>query len=107
MGAEDGTMTIGPMRPKLDRYFVGSSTGDGMGMFCGMISELRVWSSSRTEEEITDDNKRVLGGGERNLVGYWRLNEGPGGMVFDQTFQMNHGPIKGSPVWGSSTVQVS
>ena len=38
-------------------------------------------------------------GTERGLVGYWRVNEGPGGMVFDHSNYGNLGPVKGDPLW--------
>ena len=40
------------LRQKLDRYFVGSASGDGMGYFEGNIAEVRVWNLPRPEEEI-------------------------------------------------------
>ena len=120
-GKEEGNSTeIGPLRPQLDRYFIGSSSGDGMKMFEGTIAEVRVWNYAQTEDEIHDNMRRrlstaslihtrhlptcvsfgaaggaacslwcwsarrfvpfrrVLNGTERGLVGYWRINEGPG-----------------------------
>ena len=45
-GQEEGTsVDCGALRQKLDRYFIGSATGDGMGMFEGSIAEVR--SASR------------------------------------------------------------
>jgi hypothetical protein len=37
-----------------------------------------------------------LKGSEQGLVGYWKLNEGPGGTVFDSTVAGNHGPLMGA-----------
>ena len=53
----------------------------------------------RTEEEIQQDARKVLSGTERGLVGYWRMNEGPGALVFDLSSYANFGPIKGDPRW--------
>ena len=41
----------------------------------------------------------MLLGTERGLVGYWRVNEGPGSMVFDHSNYGNLGPVKGDPLW--------
>ena len=41
-GQEEGTpCDISDLRQKLDRYFVGSASGDGMGYFEGAIAEVR------------------------------------------------------------------
>lgn len=107
-GQEEGSpCDIGPLRPKLDRYFIGSQTGDGMGMFEGVIAEVRVWNVPKTEDEIRDDMRKVLTGTERGLVGYWRINEGPSGMVFDNSSYGNSGPIKGEPSWTAHGVPLA
>lgn len=104
-GQEEGqSCDIGPLRPKLDRYFIGSATGDGMGMFEGVIAEVRVWNVPRTEDEIASDARKVLNGTERGLVGYWRINEGPGAMVFDFSSYNSVGPVKGEPNWSANIV---
>jgi len=106
-GQEEGqSVDIGPLRQKLDRYFVGSASGDGMGMFEGCVAELRVWNLALSEDDIRDNMRKVLTGTERGLVGYWRINEGPGGMVFDHSSYGNVGPIKGEPQWTAAMVPV-
>ncbi len=42
--------------------------------FDGLIDDLRVWNTARTETEISDDKDRELNGNETGLVGYWKLN---------------------------------
>ena len=99
-GQEEGTAAdIGALRQKLDRYFIGSATGDGMGMWEGSIAEVRLWNYAQSEDEIKENMRKVMNGTERGLVGYWRINEGPGGMVFDHSNYGNLGPIKGDPQW--------
>ena len=51
-----------------------------------------------------DMMRRVLNGTERGLVGYWRMNEGPGAMIFDFSSYANVGPIKGEPAWTAHIV---
>ena len=51
-------------------------------------------------------HRKVLTGTERGLVGYWRINEGPGGMVFDHSSYGNVGPVKGEPQWTAAVVPV-
>lgn len=106
-GQEEGqAVDIGQLRQKLDRYFVGSASGDGMGLFEGTIAELRVWNLALSEDTIREQMSKVLTGTERGLVGYWRVNEGPGGMVFDSSSYGNNGQIKGEPHWTANMVPV-
>ena len=107
-GQEEGTpCDIGGLRQRLDRYFVGSASGDGMGYFEGVIAEVRVWNLPKPEEEIQQEKHKVLNGTERGIVGYWRLNEGPGAMVFDFSSYGNVGPIKGEPQWTANMVPLT
>ena len=107
-GQEEGTsVSVGELRQKLDRYFIGSASGDGMGYFEGNIAEVRVWNLARPEEEIQLESRKILNGTERGIVGYWRINEGPGAMVFDFSSYNNVGPVKGEPVWSASRVPLS
>jgi len=106
-GQEEGTpCDIGGLRQKLDRYFIGSASGDGMGLFEGNIAEVRVWNQPRPEEEILAENRKLLNGTERGIVGYWRINEGPGAMVNDFSSYNNSGPIKGEPKWTANVVPI-
>jgi len=107
-GQEEGNpVHIGALRQKLDRYFVGSASGDGMGYFEGIIAEVRVWNLPRPEDEISVESRKVLNGTERGLVGYWRINEGPGAMIFDFSSYNNVGPVKGEPNWTANMVPLS
>ena len=108
-GQEEGNpVHVGALRQKLDRYFIGSATGDGMGYFEGNIAEVRVWNLARTEEEIAGpEMRKVLNGTERGIVGYWRINEGPGSMVFDFSSYNNVGPVKGNPNWTANRVPLA
>ena len=75
-----------------------------MGYFEGNIGEVRLFNYARTEDEIAAENRKILNGTERGIVGYWRINEGPGAMVFDFSSYNNPGPIKGEPNWTANLV---
>ena len=75
-----------------------------MGFFEGVIAEVRVFNLPRPEEDIQAEMRKVLTGTERGLVGYWRMNEGPGAMIWDSSSYGNVGPIKGEPAWSANTV---
>ncbi|UCE18768.1 MAG: T9SS type A sorting domain-containing protein [Gemmatimonadota bacterium] len=68
--------------------------------FVGLIDEVRIWNRVRNTEEIRDQMGEYLEGIEAGLVGYWRMNEGSGPMVFDRTGNRNDGQVKGA-LWRS------
>jgi lysophospholipase L1-like esterase len=61
--------------------------------FKGDIDEVRVWRVARTQQQIIDDMDRELSGTEAGLVAYYRLNEGSGQYVFDETDYGNDGVL--------------
>jgi hypothetical protein len=69
------------------------SLGSGWKSFEGLIDDVRLWSVARTQQEISDNMKVVLGGSEADLVGRWRLNEGVGQLAADSTQMGHHGTL--------------
>ncbi|WP_017299436.1 LamG-like jellyroll fold domain-containing protein [Nodosilinea nodulosa] len=63
--------------------------------FAGLIDEIRLWNRPRSEREIRSDRGLRLTGEELGLIAYWRLDEGSGGDILDQTG--NHAPGTLSP----------
>jgi len=59
--------------------------------FDGVIDELRIWYRVRTQEEIQEYADTYLTGTEGGLAGYWKLNEGSGCEIFDETANSNNG----------------
>eukprot|EP00967_Tisochrysis_lutea_P074877 scaffold100728_cov35-Tisochrysis_lutea.AAC.1 len=67
-GKEEGQavqILTGGLRPGLDRYFIGSASGDGMAHFEGNVAEVRVWNFAMSCDEIHDNYRKVLMGTER------------------------------------------
>ncbi|NJL49517.1 MAG: LamG domain-containing protein [Leptolyngbyaceae cyanobacterium SM2_5_2] len=58
--------------------------------FFGLIDEIRLWNRPRREREIRRDRHLRLTGQEFGLAAYWRLDEGDGPEILDQTG--NHPP---------------
>lgn len=61
--------------------------------FNGIIDEVRVWNSYRSEEEIQTNMNKYLHGYESGLVSYWKMNTGNGEIIFDGTSNNNNGII--------------
>jgi hypothetical protein len=62
----------------------------------GNISEISIWNSALTQEQIQTYMSTPPTGNEEGLVGYWDFNEGTGSTLTDQTSNGNDGVINGA-----------
>ena len=62
----------------------------------GLIDEVRVWNTARTEDEIRSDMNKQLNGDEPGLVGYWKFDEEENGQITDATPNKNDGELIGN-----------
>lgn len=51
--------------------------------FKGIISEIRLWNTARTSEQLFENRYRPLIAQESGLIGYWKFEEGLGDKVFN------------------------
>lgn len=85
-----------------DDIDIGSNNVDSGRAFRGDIDELRVWDTARTAAELQAAMNLRLAGDEPGLVGYWRMDDGPGATaVVDSGPRGNHGSL-GAGAAGSS-----
>ena len=49
----------------------------------GQLNEVRLWDYARNISEISGDMYKALNGNELGLVGYWRIDEGSGEVLYD------------------------
>ncbi len=71
---------------------IGNSSGYGQ-TFAGVIDEVRVWNTVRSDQEIETNMNFCLAGDEQGLVGYWPLNEGFGTAATDLSTNDNNGTV--------------
>jgi len=64
---------------------IGESAGFPGRHFSGLMDEIRIWNTSRTQAELKDNMTRDLTGSEDNLVAYFPMNEGSGNSTSDLT----------------------
>ncbi|MBI5215123.1 MAG: T9SS type A sorting domain-containing protein [Ignavibacteriae bacterium] len=74
-----------PENPTFVKSTIGAWRGLNTGYFTGIMDDIRVWDTTRTEKELRRDMKRILNGDEPGLVGYWKFDEGIGEELFDGT----------------------
>lgn len=77
--------------------------------FDGIIDEVRIWNTARTQAQIRDNMCRKLTGSESGLVAYWRMDDGSGQTVDDLTSNNIDGTLGSTvnsddadPVWVTS-----
>jgi prefoldin subunit 5 len=79
--------------------------GDVQDSFEGRIDEIRIWDRARSQTEIQADLHQRLTGQEFGLVHYWRLDEGSGTAIADQTGTTSPGILAGGQ-WVISTAPI-
>lgn len=102
----NGDLVSEVARPDLSVVFTTYKLGlnrAGTDSFHGSIDEARVWNRSRSAHDIRAYMGHRLVGDEASLVGYWRLDEGSGTAIYDQSNNGHHGTIVGDDVaWVAS-----
>ncbi len=90
-----------------NRLLIGATDlgGGGQSFFNGVIDELRVWSSARTNSEIETNFRSTISPSEVNLAGYYRLDEGRGTVAKDLAIPVSDGTLTGVS-WSTNSFEV-
>jgi len=78
--------------------------------FWGELDELQVWDRPLSASEIFGLMEQQATGNEEGLKGYWRMDEGEGGLVRDMTRFGNHAHLgrgRRTPMWVPSNAPLS
>ena len=74
----------------LTQFFIGKFKNDAsFNYFHGQVSEVRVWNYARSQAEISGFRSWTLNGDETGLVSYWKMAEGTGTVLTDNTGNSN------------------
>jgi len=84
-----------PLNIKRTKNCIGRSNTHVGYFFHGLLGEIRLWNTARSEAEIAQNMNRRLTGNEPGLVGYWPLNERYGTIAYDKSPNNYHGTIHG------------
>ncbi len=71
----------------------------GLEPFTGIISEVRIWNTLRSGEEIRQAANLSLTGSEPGLAALWNFEEKEGTAANDLTPNGCHGALQGNPLW--------
>ncbi|MBN2281939.1 MAG: choice-of-anchor D domain-containing protein [Candidatus Marinimicrobia bacterium] len=97
------TETIGLKTISIDpaNMCLGYGAGVDGRYFDGRIDEARVWNDARTAEEIRENMYKDVTGSS-NLVAYYKMSDGSGTSVMDNSINGNTGTMVNGPVWTAS-----
>jgi hypothetical protein len=100
IGTDAGTFATNTEVVKIGSQFL---TGFGyLNDYYGFMSDVRVWNTVRTPDQIKQNMYSALTGNEPDLLAYWPFNDGTGNVAIDLTANANHARISGAN-W--STIQ--
>jgi len=93
-----------PNALKRTKNYIARSNWSGDSYFQGKISDLRLWKTARTAEDIKNSMYLQLTGKEVGLVGYWRLGGISEGKVVDFSVNGNDGTVYGEAYVSAATL---
>lgn len=86
-----------------DPLLLGQRYGDIM-RFGGMLDEVRIWNTVRTQAEIQSAMYSKLAGNESGLVAYYQMSDGSGTSLTDDSPNTNTGTLVNGTTWVGSPV---
>ncbi|CAD5939216.1 hypothetical protein NO108_02186 [Planktothrix rubescens] len=86
------------------KNYIARSNWSGDQYFQGKISDVRIWKTSRTTEDIKNSMYLQLTGKEVGLVGYWRLGAIGEGKVVDFSINGQDGTVYGDAYVSAATL---
>lgn len=85
--------------PEAYQFFIGRSYNEHRPLQ-GKIAEARVWRTARTQDEIWRNMYRIENPKEqKDLIGYWKFNDGEGNTVKDYSWVGNDGKAVNDIIW--------
>ncbi|VXD25903.1 LamG-like jellyroll fold domain-containing protein [Planktothrix paucivesiculata] len=86
------------------KNYIARSNWSNNSHFQGKISDVRIWKTSRTAEDIKNNMYLQLTGKEVGLEGYWRLGAIAEGKVVDFSVNCNDGIVHGDVYVSAATL---
>ena len=92
---EASTNASGSISTFSSSFYIGAYSGGGgsIGPFNGQIDEVRIWNDARTVTEIRENMHKELAGNESGLVAYYKMSDGSGTSLTDNSSNSNTGTL--------------
>jgi len=74
--------------------------------FDGVIDEVRVWNVCRTASQLQLNAGKTLNGNETGLVAYYKMSDGSGTTLTDNSTNGNNGSLVNTPQWITSNIPI-
>ncbi|MGE5401367.1 MAG: LamG-like jellyroll fold domain-containing protein [Ignavibacteriales bacterium] len=84
---------------------IGIRTGNYYS-FQGKLDEIRIWNVARSASEISANMNTELDGNESGLIAYYKMSNGSGTLLTDNSINGNQGTLVNGPVWISGEVSL-
>jgi hypothetical protein len=81
---------------------IGYYAGDPDWFYDGTYDEIRLWDDVRTVDEIRANMYKELSGSEAGLVAYYRMSDGSGTALTDDSGHSHTGTLINGPTWVAS-----
>jgi patatin-like phospholipase/acyl hydrolase len=72
--------------------------------FSGQLAHISIWNYPCNQEQIKTHRSGLIVGDEEGLVAYWKLDEGEGKIVKNQTGDFYQGNFYGNPNWNLTQI---
>ncbi|MBR5569318.1 MAG: metallophosphoesterase [Oscillospiraceae bacterium] len=90
---ESAKIVLGETSSKVPTLGYCEYGGENYNYLDGALGDVRLWTTTRTAEQIRADMYAELEGTETGLMSYWKLDELGGVTVADSTATANHGTL--------------
>ncbi len=80
--------------------------GGGGRYWNGDMDEVRIWSTVRSQQDISNNMHKHITGNESGLVGYWNFNEGTGSLANDKSGNGHNSTVSGA-TWAVSDAPIA
>jgi hypothetical protein len=106
-GQNVGSGSIGTTNTNTNPVYLGARNDlTAPQLLTGQLSEVRIWNTARTQQQISENKNKKLTGTESGLVGYYPLNEGTGTTATDLASSPVNGTLTNFPAspWSTSLI---
>ena len=92
-GTQENINTSVDIPSNTGTFYLGTNSAADGKRFNGQIDEVRIWNDVRTASEIADNKDSELNGNESGLIAYYRMSNGTGTTLTDNSSNSNNGTL--------------